>query len=188
MGIGNLTNSKRVGRVLGIDASTNSLAFCLFDGKPLEWGEITFSGNNVWERLADGQDKVKALRDSLDFDLIVFESAIFVQNKKTVVTLAYAFGSLVSAIMKDGIDVQEIPPVTWQNAISNKPFSKAEKEAVKNEYPDKSVSWLSNKIRNLRKARTAKWVLDNYGIDSDNDNITDAIAISSVGYDKYATP
>lgn len=188
MGIGKLKNKRVVGSVLGIDASTNSLAFCWFDGKPVKWGEIKFEGNTVWERLADGQKKVAVIKEWCDADIIVFESAVFVQNKKTVVLLAYAFGALVSAIMKDGLSIEEIPPVTWQHAISNKPFTKDEKAAVKEQYPDKSVSWYSNKIRILRKARTAKWVLDNYGIDCDNDNITDAIAIASVGYAKYVTP
>ena len=36
-------------RVLGIDASTHTIAYCLFDGKtPVEWGEINFDGGNIY--------------------------------------------------------------------------------------------------------------------------------------------
>lgn len=188
MGIGNLTNSKRIGTVLGIDASTNSFAYCWYgkDG-PIEWGEIKFSGNTVWERLADGQARVAALRGKFDFDLIIFESAVFVQNKKTVVLLAYSFGALVASIMEDGRAVEEIPPVTWQNAIGNKALTKIEKEQIKRDFPDKSVSWYSNKSREIRKQRTMDWVKKTYDIDVDSDNISDAIGVASVGYAKYAT-
>jgi Holliday junction resolvasome RuvABC endonuclease subunit len=186
MGIGSLNNSKRVGSVLGIDASTNSFAYCWYGAAgPIEWGEITFSGKTVWERLADGQAKVAALRESLDFDLIVFESAVFVQNKKTVVLLAYSFGALVASIMQDGRAVEEIPPVTWQHAISNKPLTKQEKEQLKLDYPNKTASWYSNKSREIRKQRTMDWVKNNFNIDVKSDNISDAIAISHVGYEKF---
>lgn len=188
MSIGSLTVSKRIGTVLGIDASTNSFAYCWYgkDG-PIEWGEIVFSGKTVWERLADGQAKVAALRGKFDFDVIVFESAVFVQNKKTVVLLAYSFGALVASIMQDGKNVEEIPPVTWQNAIGNKALNKAEKEKIKSDFPGKSVSWYSNKSREIRKQRTMTWVYNTYGIDVKSDNISDAIAIASVGYGKFMT-
>lgn len=188
MGIGKLTKvTKEVGTVLGIDASTNSLAFCLFgsDG-PIKWGEIGFKGSTVWERLADGQGKMDEVRD-LNADLIVFESAVFVQNKKTVVLLAYSFGALVAAIMGDGKSVEEIPPVTWQNAIGNKPLTKAEKDKLKTDFPGKSASWYSNKSRELRKQRTMDWVQNKYGIVAESDNISDAIAIASVGHAKFGS-
>lgn len=174
--------------MLGIDASTNSLAFCLYgsDG-PIKWGEIKFQGKTTWERLADGQSKMEEVRD-LGADLIVFESAVFVQNKKTVVLLAYSFGALVAAIMGDGKFVEEIPPVTWQHAIGNKPLTKDEKAQIAKDNPGKSSSWLSNKAREVRKQRTMDWVERQYGIKAENDNVSDAIAISSVGYSKFASP
>lgn len=188
MGIGKLTNSKRVESVLGVDASTNSFAYCWY-GKtgPIEWGEIKFSGNTIWERLADGQSKVAALRGRYDFDLIVFESAIFVQNKKTVVLLAYSFGALVASIMEDGRAVEEVPPVTWQNFIKNKALTKIEKERIKTDFPGKSVSWYSNKSRLIRKQRTVDWVKNSFDIDVESDNVSDAIAIAHYGLEKYGT-
>jgi len=46
MTLASLVKSK-ASRVLGIDASTNSIAFCLMeDDKPLKWGKINF----IWHR------------------------------------------------------------------------------------------------------------------------------------------
>lgn len=178
----------KIKTVLGIDASTNSVAFCLYDETgPTKWGEIVFDGTNVFERLADAQGKVGAGLANLHPDLIIFESAVFIQNKKTVVLLAYAFGAIVGAIMKPGVRVEEIPPITWQNAIGNKPLTKAEKDAFKRANPDRKVSWYSNEFRKIRKQRTMDWVKAKFGIDVPNDNVGDAIAVAHVGYDKYAS-
>jgi len=186
MGIAKIAAQKKVNTVLGIDASTNSVAFCLYDKNgPQKWGEITFQGNNVFERLSDAQRKLATQRKTLTADLIIFESAVFVQNKKTVVLLAYAFGAIVGALMKKGTRVEEIPPITWQNAIGNKALTKTEKEQIKKQYPDKSASWYSNKFRETRKQRTMDWVKKNYNIDVPNDNVSDAIAVAKVGFDKF---
>ena len=37
----------KANRVLGIDASTNSIAFCLLENNiPIKWGKINLNGNN----------------------------------------------------------------------------------------------------------------------------------------------
>lgn len=187
MGIGALTKSQRINTVLGIDASTNSLAFCLY-GKngPIRWGEVQFKGSTVFERLSDGQKKAAAMADLLEADLIVIEGAVYVQNKKTVILLAYAFGAIISALMARGARVEELSPMTWQNAIGNKSLTKAEKEKIKAENPGKSTSWYSNANREFRKRRTMTWVDNTYGVKVTSDNVSDAIAVASVGYSKFA--
>lgn len=188
MAIGKLTKKTQVNTVLGLDASTNSVAFCLYDKSgPVKWGEIEFKGSTVFERLADGQAKVGTALKSLNPDLIIFESAVFVQNKKTVVLLAYAFGAIVAALIKPGTQIEEIPPITWQYAIGNKPLSKEEKDKIRKATPDKSKSWYDNKFRNARKQVTIDWVKAKYNIDVPNDNVSDAIAIASVGFDKFGS-
>ena len=175
---------KKNKRIMGVDCSTNSFAFSIFeDGRLVQWGEVEFEGNNVFSRLADGQNKVRALRDKLQADGVVIESAIFVQNKKTVILLAYSFGAIIAALVNSGSEVTEVAPITWQNAIGNKALTKAEKEKIKKDNPDKSVSWYKNKQRLVRKDRTRQWVKDKFGVDVESDNVTDAIAIGWVAQD-----
>lgn len=181
---------KKVGvdTVLGIDASTNSLAFCLYgkDG-PIRWGEIKFKGGTVFERLAYGQKHIAAMKPHMEADLIVFESAIYVQNKKTVILLAYAFGALISALLNKGADVEEVGPIQWQNFIGNKPLTKAEKDKIKSEFPGKSASWYSNKNRELRKKRTMDWAEREFGISVESDNVSDAIGVAHYGYKTFGS-
>jgi len=107
-----LKKRKNVRTVLGVDASTNSFAFCLYSKNgPVRWGEINFKGGTVFERLAYGQQAVAAFKEYLAADLVVFEGAVYVQNKKTVILLAYAFGALISALINEGAQVEEISPM-----------------------------------------------------------------------------
>ncbi len=42
----------KANRVLGIDASTNSVAFCLMENdKPLKWGKINLVGADIYEKI-----------------------------------------------------------------------------------------------------------------------------------------
>lgn len=186
MGYADLTKKKDINTVLGIDASTNSVAFCVYNKTgPVQWGEIHFNGATAFERLADGQKKIHAIKDQLSTDMIVIESAIYVQNKKTVILLAYAFGAILSAIINKGTKVEELSPIQWQSAIGNKNLTKIEKENIRNHFPNKSESWYSAKNREFRKLRTTKWVSDTYGINVASDNVSDAIAIAHVGFSKF---
>ena len=172
--------------IMGVDCSTNSFAFSVFKEQELvKWGEIQFKGKGVFQRLSDGSKKVRSLGEELGVDLVVIESAIYVQNKKSVISLAYAFGSIISALMSEGSDVKEVGPLVWQNFIGNKPLTKTEKEKIIKEFPGKSKSWYSNAGRLERKRRTGEWVKNTFGIEVDNDNVTDAIALGYYGMKTY---
>lgn len=182
----NQVGKEKPTRVMGADCSTQSFAFGIFeDGQLDSWGEIKFTGNTVFERLADGQNKVRAMKDIFNVDKVVIESAVYVQNKKTVILLAYAFGAIIAALINSGSVVEEVSPIFWQNKIGNKALTKAEKQAIVDANPGKSKSWYTNANRMFRKNRTRQWVLKNFGVDIDNDNVTDAIALgASVALDK----
>jgi hypothetical protein len=125
------------------------------------------------------------MKDYLQADLVVFESAIYVQNKKTVILLAYAFGAVISALINNGAKIEEVSPLAWQNYIGNKPLTKAEKAAIEKDNPGKSKSWYQNKNREFRKQRTMDWAEAEYGIKVDSDNVSDAIGVAHYGYQKY---
>lgn len=173
--------------VMGIDTSTKSLAYCIYspEGKPVEWGEVFFEGERVFERLADGRNRVESVfKHRPPVDAIYFESSVFVQNKKIVILMAMALGAIMSTLVKEGTFVDDVTPPTWQNFISNRVFTKAEKDQLKKEYPDKSDSWRQNKMREIRKERTRQWAIDKFGIAVDSDNVSDAIAIGYYGWCK----
>jgi len=166
-------------KVLGIDASTNSLAFCLMNEKtPVKWGEITFEGADVYERILDAKNKIKSFKHELDMDFVVIEAAISVKSVATGMKMAYVFGAIMSELLDDNVEVKEVAPIAWQSFINNKNFTKAEKQAVKDEFPDKSDNWIKNKIREKRKQKTINWVKDTYSISLESDNVADAFGIA----------
>ncbi|CAB4185840.1 hypothetical protein UFOVP1119_139 [uncultured Caudovirales phage] len=168
----------RASKVLGIDASTNSFAFCLMNGKtPVKWGEITFEGQDVYERILDAKRKIKAFKNELDTDFVVIEAAISVKSVHTGMKMAYVFGAIMGELLSDNVEVKEVHPITWQSYLGNKNFTKAEKLAIKNEFPDKSDNWIKGKIRERRKAKTIDFA-NSLGIKTESDNVADAVGIA----------
>ena len=87
MGLANLVKSKAV-RVLGIDASTNSIAFCLMDNNvPIKWGKLELKGQDIYEKIYDAKRKMHAMIDELKADYIVVEGAVFVKSADAVIKL-----------------------------------------------------------------------------------------------------
>jgi Holliday junction resolvasome RuvABC endonuclease subunit len=170
------------GKTLGIDCSTRSLAFAIFDGyAPLRAGEIFFTGNTVFERLKDAHEKVPALMKAgvLEFDHICFEGAILVgNNSKTGISLAYVYGAVMGGLMSTGVKVRTVAPLAWQGYIGNPNLKKNEKEAIRLANPNKSASWYQNAGRELRKQRTLMFSRQFFEISSNSDNIGDAVAIA----------
>lgn len=177
MSIADLVKEK-AHKVLGIDASTNSFAFCLIhDDKPVKWGEVKFEGSNVYERLHDAKTKIRAFKKSLDYDFIAIEAAVSVKSVQTGLKMAYVFGTIMGELMNNEIKVVEVHPITWQSYIGNKNYTKAEKEAIKKEFPGKSESWIKAKIRERRKERTIDFA-NTLGVKTESDNVADSVGIA----------
>lgn len=165
-------------RVLGIDASTHSIAFCLFENKKVvKYGEVEFSGQDVYERILDAKNKVSAIVDQFDSDLVAIEAAVMVRSANTGLKMAYIFGAIMAEIIKENKRVVEVHPITWQSFIGNKNFTKNEKDQVKNKYPGKSPNWYKNKIREIRKQKTIDF-FKAHGINTASDNVADAAGIA----------
>lgn len=172
--------------IMGIDASTNSLAFCILkDGKPYKWGEINFYGATIYDRILDAKRKIKALKynGELNSDAMALEAAIMVRSAATGLKMAYVFGAILGELIDDKLEISEVHPIEWQSFIGNKNFTKAQKEAVKKENSGRSESWIKNKIREMRKQITIDFV-KSMGVDTDNNNVADAAGIAWFAYNK----
>ena len=52
----------KANRVLGIDASTASVAFCLMENDiPIKWGKIDLKGNDIYEKIYDAKRKMSLM-------------------------------------------------------------------------------------------------------------------------------
>lgn len=175
-------------RVLGVDASTNSIAFCIFEhDQPVSYGEVKFEGSDVYERILDAKRKTNALEQQgvLKADFMAIEAGVVVKSTHVGIKMAYVFGAIMAEILDDNMKVLEVHPISWQSAIGNKNFTKAEKEAVRLEFPGKSDNWYKAKIRDIRKNRTLEFA-HNLGVKTDSDNVADAVGIAHYAYHNLA--
>jgi Holliday junction resolvasome RuvABC endonuclease subunit len=164
-------------RVLGIDASTRSVAFCLFENKtPIKWGEIFFEGGDVYERILDAKKKVRSIAKTFPSDFVAIEAAVMVRSANTGLKMAYIFGAIMGELVDDGRRVVEVHPITWQSFIGNKNFTKAEKLEIQKKYPGKTANWYKAKGREIRKQKTIDFCKE-LGVVVESDNVADACGI-----------
>jgi hypothetical protein len=167
-------------RICAIDASTNSLAFALFDGENLDKvGKIYFEGNNIYEKVMDAGKKVKAFFDYCGgFEAIVIEHTVFMNSPKTAADLALVQGAILGAAGQSGTKViGKVSPITWQNFIGNKKISKDEQLLIRSQIPGKSESYYKAHERMLRKERTINFININYDKNIDDNDVADACGI-----------
>jgi len=166
-------------RVLGIDASTNSVAFCLMENdKPLKWGKIEFAGSDIYEKIYDAKKKMSAMLDELKSDYIVVEGAVLVRSPDAVIKLSYVYGVVIAELMSTGAKVMTISPTAWQAHIGNKNPTKWEKDQLRFENPGYAESWYKNKMRNIRKQRTVDYFNNKYGLELNDFDVADAFGIA----------
>lgn len=181
MGIGATMTRVKAQRVIGIDASTNSLAFAVFEGEtPIKCGEIKFNGSNVFERLKDAKRKTRGLVKAgvLKGDYIAIESAIMVRNVQTAIDLAYVYGAILGELGLATNNLEKVAPISWQSYYGVPNLKAHEKIAIQEEFPGKSKTWYQNKGRQIRKQRILDKSRKYFEIADGSDNVGDAVGIA----------
>ncbi len=174
-----LNLNKKPKRFCAIDASTNSLAFAIFDDREIiACGKIKFEGITTYDRVMDSARKTKAFFEKFDFEAIIIEHTVFMNSPKTAAQLAMVQGALLGAASMSGVKkIGSVSPMTWQNFIGNKKLTKEEKLKLVDEFPGKSNAWLKNAERQIRKQRTINFININYDRQLSDDDVADACAI-----------
>lgn len=117
-----------------------------------------------------------------DPNTVIFEEAVFVNNKRVFMQLASIFGSMMGVVSALDIDVSIVTPVSWMNAINNPTRNTKEMQLeVRRDHPGKSKTWYNNELRSRRKQRTKDWVANRYNIFLDDDDVADSFGIAHYG-------
>jgi len=176
--LANLVKTK-ANRVLGIDASTNSVAFCLMENdKPIKWGKINFNGADIYEKIYDAKIKMHSMLNDLKSDYIVVEGAVLVRSADAVIKLSYVYGVVIAELMSTGAKVLTISPSAWQAFIGNKNPTKDEKSAIRLKNPGYADSWYKTQLRNMRKQRTVDYFNNKYNLQLDDFDVADSFGIA----------
>ncbi len=169
----------KASKVLGIDASTNSIAFCLMENDiPLKWGKINLSGNDIYEKIYDAKVKMSVMLDELQADYIAVEGAVLVRSADAVIKLSYVYGVVIAELMSTGAKVITISPTSWQAYIGNKNPTKEEKAGIRLANPGYADSWYKNQLRNMRKQRTADYFNKKYSLSISDFDVADSFGIA----------
>lgn len=167
-------------RICSIDASTNSLAFAIFNGDDLEAvGKINFVGATTYAKVVDAAKKTQAFFYTYGTpDAVVIEHTVFMNSPKTAADLALVQGALLGAIgMAGPVVIKSINPIAWQAFIGNGRMTTPEKQSLRLENPGKSDSWYKNNEREFRKQRTIRFVNTIYDKKINDNDVADAIGI-----------
>jgi hypothetical protein len=70
-----------------------------------------------------------------------------------------------------------VSPITWQNYIGNKRFSKEEKALMRKTTPNKSESWYKTQEREIRKEKTIRFINVQYDKKITDNDVADACGI-----------
>lgn len=175
--LSSLTNKPE--RICSIDASTNSLAFAIFENKDLEtYGKILFEGDNTYRKVADACKKSKNFFELFGIQAVVIEHTVFINSPKTAADLSLVQGSLLGGMSLAGVSlIKSINPIAWQTFIGNGRLNPAEKANLRTSSPGKSDSWYKTKERELRKDKTISFVSTYYDKYVKDNDVADAIGI-----------
>ena len=168
--------------ICAIDASTNSLAFAVFNTKKkdiITIGKINFEGKDTYEKVMDAGKKVKAFFDIYGgFEAIIIEHTVFMNSPKTAADLALVQGAILGSAGQSGTQIiGKVSPITWQNFAGNKKISKEEQLVIRAQNPGKSVSWYKSHERNIRKERTIRFINTIYDRTISDNDVADACGI-----------
>jgi hypothetical protein len=166
--------------VFAIDASTNSLAFAIFNNKDLiSTGKIEFKGKSNYEKVVDACKKLNGFFGLYNIvDAIVIEHTVFMNSPKVAADLALVQGAILGAAGINNIKIAgSVSPITWQNFIGNKRLDTKEKQDIMSEFPGKSKSWYKTHEREIRKQKTIKFINTYYDKSISDDDVADACGI-----------
>jgi Holliday junction resolvasome RuvABC endonuclease subunit len=175
-------------RICAIDASTNSLAFAIFEDKKLDLiGKINFEGSNTYDKVADACAKTESVFGLYQVEAIVIEHTVFMNSPKTQADLALVQGGLLGGMSLAGArKIKSTNPIAWQTFIGNGRLTHAEKAVLRTSSPGKSDSWYKTKEREIRKQKTISFVNTYYDKKISDNDIADAVGIGHYAIRNWA--
>ncbi len=166
-------------RILGIDSSTKSIAWCMVaEGVFLDAGKIEFSSTDIFKQCGEAQTAAYRLFDTRQPEFVVIEGAAYINNMAVMKKLSMIQGAFMGGMSGVGVEVDEVPPVTWQKGIGNPPSNKTLVAKFARDYPELAKSTRKAKIREFRKLRTMEIIEDAFGYKTDDDDIADACGVA----------
>ena len=150
-------------RVIGIDNATENVGVSIFeDGKLLDYGKITFSGQ-LLDRIVKNRERMKKIFENWEPDLVMLEDIQYQNNNVQVFkALAMLLGSTYTCVREYGAKCEAVLSKVWRSHFV-----------------------MGSSTRSLEKEKAIKKVKQMFDI-SVGDDVAEAILIGKYGCDCIA--
>jgi len=104
--------------ILGLDASSTNIGWCVYEGVPTDHGEIALKGDDIAERCRQAHAALQLiLANHPAIDCIAIESPVG-QYIKSVIPQARVSGALLAVAALRGLHVIEVTPTAAKRALT----------------------------------------------------------------------
>lgn len=158
-------------RILAVDQARN----CGWSVWDYDRKELVASGSISYPTAMSFEHLLHSITDDLwrvitewDVDAVFFEDTQYQMNIDSFKKLCWLQGALILWLRQNDILYEIIPPSRWQGYCNARGRSSSEiKEKISTSAATKKKG----------KALTIEYVMDNFGVETDNDNLADAVCI-----------
>jgi Holliday junction resolvasome RuvABC endonuclease subunit len=181
MSISKLVSSIKSNRLIAIDPSSNSLAWCVVD-LDINKFDIVSTGKIEFKDKKEVSSKLAVIRSGLlgvwedySFRQAAIEQSVYIQNFQSSRIISYIIGYSWGVLDEYCDSVTDINPLIWKNRIGYKNVSKEDKKKIETEYGSKG---LQRRLTQERKDRVKRIIDDFCGQSTEDDDVNDAIGIA----------
>jgi len=181
MSISKLVSSMKSNRLISIDPSSHSLAWCVID---LDMGkfDIVATGKIDFKDKKEISSKLKVIRKGLQdvwedygFRRACIEQSVYIQNFQSSRIISYIIGYSWGVLDEYCDSVVDCSPLVWKNKIGYRNVTKEDKKRIEKEHGSRG---LQKRFTQERKDRVKKIVDRFCGGSTEDEDINDAIGIA----------
>lgn len=181
MSISKIVNSVKETRLIAIDPSSHSLAWCVVDLKHnsiniVATGKIDFKDKKeVSAKFKEIRSGLQKIWEEYQYKDATIEQSVYIQNFQSSRIISYIIGYSWGTLDEYCHTVCDVSPLVWKNKIGYKNLNKVDKHKIEQQYGQKGIQ---KRLTQERKDRVKKIVESKIGQSTDDEDINDAIGIA----------
>jgi len=181
MSISKLVSSIKSNRLIAIDPSSNSLAWCVVD-LDINKFDIVSTGKIEFKDKKEVSSKLAVIRSGLldvwedySFRQAAIEQSVYIQNFQSSRIISYIIGYSWGVLDEYCYTVCDINPLIWKNRIGYKNVSKDDKKSIEAEFGAKGIQ---KRLTQERKDRVKRIIEKQIDFSTEDEDINDALGIA----------
>lgn len=181
MSLKSIVKDLKFSRLIAIDPSSNSLAWCVLDLSS-ERIDIISTGKIDFSKEKEMSSKLMIINNELskvvkDFnpDKGIIEQSVYIQNFQSSRVISYIIGFSWGVLIRSCSEVRDVNPLVWKNKIGYKNVDKKVKTEFIKQYGEKNIQ---KRLKDERKERVKRIIEDKLFYSTNDSDINDALGIA----------